>query len=234
MLPRISRRNGQTKVQRNQNYEAGYTIVDGSRTYSASVYREDISNSAFLLSGSLGLASSENMLPDLNSRGVVFNAGNFRRSGYTLAVTQALGERVEFTLAAGRATALIANPVASDALSGDQLRASIFAAPRPWFTARASGSVPGAGTHLAASYGWTDFRALTPMHYSLTARANQEIGWNIAVRQPLPRFGGMRMEAAAEMRNLLAQGYLPISAGDRRGILTNSPRGLRGGLSFIF
>ena len=73
-----------------------------------------------------------------------------------------------------------------------------------------------------------------PSHYSLTTKATQEIGWNFAVRQPLPGFGGMRMEAAAELRNLLAQGYLPISVGDRVTLLTNSPRGVRGGLSFIF
>jgi hypothetical protein len=42
------------------------------------------------------------------------------------------------------------------------------------------------------------------------------------------------MEALADIRNLLAQGYLPIHSGQNQAILTNSPRGLRGGLSFIF
>jgi hypothetical protein len=38
-----------------------------------------------------------------------------------------------------------------------------------------------------------------------------------------------------EMRNLLAQGYLPIeTAAGRRIILTQTPRAVRGGLSFIF
>src|SRR5205823_4174208 len=41
-LPRVSRENGNLSVQRNQNMEAGYELVRGSRTYSASVYREDI------------------------------------------------------------------------------------------------------------------------------------------------------------------------------------------------
>jgi hypothetical protein len=72
------------------------------------------------------------------------------------------------------------------------------------------------------------------VHYSLTGKTSQDMGWNLSVRQPLPAVGGVRMEASAEMRNLLAQGYLPLTAQGRHAILTNCPRGLRGGLSFIF
>jgi hypothetical protein len=44
-----------------------------------------------------------------------------------------------------------------------------------------------------------------------------------------------RMEAVAELRNLLAQGYLPISVpGGQTLLLIETPRMLRGGLSFIF
>jgi hypothetical protein len=44
-----------------------------------------------------------------------------------------------------------------------------------------------------------------------------------------------RFEATAELRNLLEQGYLPLSTGDGRTLLlTNAPRAVRGGLSFIF
>ena len=233
-LPRISRRGDRTRVQRNQNYEAGYAIVDGSRTYTASAFVDDVSNAAFLLSGSLSMISAGDMLPDLNSRGIMFNAGSFRRSGYTVSMTQALGEKVEVTVAAGRASALVAHTLEKANPSGEDLRGAIHASPRPWATVRATATVPVVGTFLSGSYGWTDFRALTPVHFSLTSKASQEVGWNIGVRQPLPRMGGVRMEAAAELRNLLAQGYLPLTAGDRRSILTNSPRGIRGGLSFIF
>jgi hypothetical protein len=92
------------------------------------------------------------------------------------------------------------------------------------------------GTRLAASYGWTDFRALTPVHVFMTQNVNQEIGWNLNIRQPLPGFPGLpgRIEAVADMRNLLAQGYLPVTAGSQTGLLVNSPRAVRGGLNFIF
>jgi hypothetical protein len=43
-----------------------------------------------------------------------------------------------------------------------------------------------------------------------------------------------RLEATAELRNGLGQGYLPITEGGQRVLLIQSPRALRGGLSFIF
>ena len=44
----------------------------------------------------------------------------------------------------------------------------------------------------------------------------------------------VRMEATADLRNLLAQGYLPLGGTAGRSVLTNSPRLVRGGLNFIF
>ena len=56
------------------------------------------------------------------------------------------------------------------------------------------------------------------------------------LRQPIPAFGGIpgRLEATAELRNGLAQGYLPVSQGSQQVLLIQTPRLLRGGLSFIF
>jgi hypothetical protein len=98
-----------------------------------------------------------------------------------------------------------------------------------------AGTLPRTGTRISANYGWTDFHVLMPAHYFITQAANQDIGVNVYVRQPLPR-GGMpwRMEAIAELRNLLAQGYIPIGDAAQRSVLTNAPRALRGGLNFIF
>jgi hypothetical protein len=82
-----------------------------------------------------------------------------------------------------------------------------------------------------------DDNALMPTHLSLTQNMNQETGWNIHIRQPIPGVFGFsgRMEATADLRNMLAQGYLAIpSAGGRPILLMQAPRSVRGGLSFIF
>ena len=44
-----------------------------------------------------------------------------------------------------------------------------------------------------------------------------------------------RIEMTAELRNLLAQGYLPLPSSDGSTLfLVQFPRTIRGGLSFIF
>jgi hypothetical protein len=57
------------------------------------------------------------------------------------------------------------------------------------------------------------------------------------VRQPMPAIPRMpwRMEATAELRNLLAQGYLPLTTpGGDQVLLVNTPRSIRGALAFVF
>jgi hypothetical protein len=44
-----------------------------------------------------------------------------------------------------------------------------------------------------------------------------------------------RLELTADLRNLLAQGYIPLEAGDgRRLLIVQAPRSIRGGLNFVF
>jgi hypothetical protein len=60
---------------------------------------------------------------------------------------------------------------------------------------------------------------------------------NVHVRQPVPKICSMRgrLEITADLRNLLAQGYLPVSTGaGRRALLLHTPRSVRGGFNFIF
>lgn len=197
------------------------------------MYREEVANAVFLVSGATELAGASNLLPDINTRGLVFNAGTYQRMGASAAVTQTVTDHFEIVVSGGTAGALVA-AAGDPAQKLDPLRSQIQSAQRYWATVRADASMPVTGTHLAASYGWTDFNALMPTHLSLTGRTTQQLGWNFSCRQPLPGFGGTRMELSAELRNMLAQGYLLLSDGPRHAQLTNSPRALRGGLSFNF
>jgi hypothetical protein len=139
---------------------------------------------------------------------------------------------LEFAAAAGRAEALISDSTGDAAGS---LRSHIRRSPRPWATIQVKGSVPRTGTQLTTSYGWTDFRALMPIHQSLTGRTYQELGMNVRAIQPLPTMLGVRAELVAEWHNLLAQGYLTMRHKDgREAVLTNTPRQMRVGVGFMF
>ena len=231
---RISRRSNRAAVERTKVIEAGYKLIKGSRTYRASVYAEDVSDAAFLLSGESGFVDPGDLLPDLGSRGIVFNMGDYRRMGYSASVTQSLGDHAAVSIAAGRTDGLALQSPDGLPVNGDDLRSGVRNAPRSWITARAETSAPITKTHLATSYGWTDFSVLMPTHVSLTGETDQRIGWNVYARQPLPAIGGLHMEITADMRNLLAQGYVTVHAQGRQAVLTNAPRAVRGGVSFIF
>jgi hypothetical protein len=237
VLPRVSIRNGRAHVQRTENMEIGYRLSLGSRTYSAGFYHEFVRNAALTMSGP-DVFFPGDMLPDLSSNSYVFNIGNYTRSGFTASVTQNLSDTLTATLAAGRGGVLTSGGHAlPDGASPDALRDMITRAQRHWVRGIVSGLIPVAGTRFVTSYEWSDATTLTPGHVYLTQKIYPETGLNVRIRQPLPGWGALpgRLEASAELRNLLAQGYLPIATGDgRRILLTHYPRAVRGGLSFIF
>jgi hypothetical protein len=122
--------------------------------------------------------------------------------------------------------------------SPDELRAMIHAGRKKSATARITASAPWTGTRMIASYQWAgDNRWAMPGHmYSIQA-VRPMPGLNIMVRQAIPGLGILpwRMEATADLRNLLAQGYLPLgTVGGQQVLLVETPRSFRGGLSFIF
>jgi hypothetical protein len=237
VLPRVSLRNGAAQVQRTQNMEIAYSVDVGTRTFTVGAYREMVGNAALTLSAPEGFYFGGDLLPDLSSNSSVFNIGGFRRSGYTASVSQAFGENYSAMVAYGRGGVLSTDGRTLSTSNPNELRGMIQREQRHWLRGRISGIVPGAQTRFAASYEWTDHRSLTPGHVFLTQTIYPETGLNVRLRQPLPGLGSIpgRIEASAELRNMLAQGYLPITMSDgRRLVLANSPRAVRGGLSFIF
>ncbi len=236
LLPRVSLLDGQPKVERTQDIEIGYEKSAGSRTFNLSGFREIVSNGALTVMAPGDLFAAGDVLPDISSDSGILNIGNYQRYGYAASVTQALGDRLEVSASAGRAGAFTASDSTIDVASADEVRSRLRNEQRFWGSARASATLPGASTQITASYEWTDYSALMPMHYYLTQKAYPEPGLNIHIRQPLPCWGSLpgHLEATVDLRNMMAQGYLPLSVAARRVLLMQNPRAFRGGLSFIF
>lgn len=235
-LPAVSRAGGVTRLERSRNFEAGYQLVRGSRKYYASMYSQTVSDAAFNMSSPPILSSRTDLLPALDGNYYVFDIGEYQRAGYNAAVTQALGDHAEFTLGAGRSGDLMSNPAQFPGNTASDIRSEIRTTQRYFVMARASATIPGLSTRIIASYGWTGAGVLMPVHDSLVSPVNQQQGLNIAVHQPLPHFIGIggRLEATGELRNAFAEGYLPVDTAGHCAVITDSPRSLRGGLSFIF
>jgi hypothetical protein len=235
MFPRLSLADDHTRLQRGEECEVAVARKMRSRAVRLSAYREVLSDAAIAMVTPLGFYMAGNIVPDLFSNSSVFNAGNFDMTGLDAAFTQNLGQHVNASVSYGNEGALTAWPGELESNSPDELRSMLHAGRRQAVTARLAATVPHTGTHLIASYqiALGDARwVMAGNPYSMQPLRSLP-GMNLGLRQPIPGLG-KRVEATAELRNILAQGYLGINTSSGRLLLVDNPRSVRGGLAFIF
>jgi hypothetical protein len=152
-------------------------------------------------------------------------------------VTQDLGDDYKVTVFYGSVG--VVSPAGSEipGEAASDLRKILDVSHRPALTLQVSGALRHSGTRFVASYQWTDYRSAMPGPSFSAASTVPESGLNVILRQPMPAIPRVpwRMEASAELRNLLAQGYLPLTTpGGESVLLVNTPRSIRGALAFVF
>jgi carboxypeptidase family protein len=237
LFPLMSLRGGRAEVQRGDDIEAGYARTMGSRRFGVSVFRQSVDNLALTIAAPNGFLPVGDILPDFFSGTAMFNAGNFASVGYVATATQSLGDNVSATVVYGSTGALTANQ--GEPLDGnpDDLRALLHGGRQQSVTFRVDVTSRHTGTHIRASYEVADGRFSVPEPIYATGSLRPQPGLNVYVRQAIPGLPGLpwRMELTADLRNLLQQGYLPLSTVDGSSlVLMENPRMFRGGLSFIF
>jgi hypothetical protein len=234
MFPRVSLRKNRARVQSNTVAEVGYRKDLGSLSVGGAVYSDSVRDATVTAAGSNSWIGSANLLPDLASESSIFNLGDMRTVGYMASATQEFAAGWTASVAGGSSGMLTAPTSASAAAD---LRRRLNTEYRGWAAVRLAGTLRSSGTRLAASYLWTPSGTLGPTHVYLTERWQPLTGLNFQFRQPLPSFGGLpgHLEMTADLRNLMAQGYVPVATPDGQILyLIHFPRAIRGGLSFIF
>jgi hypothetical protein len=157
--------------------------------------------------------------PDLDTRGMRFVLQHKFASDLTATVDYALGGALDLS---------------RPDVPLQQAQQWVSTVRRHALAAKLSGTVPRSHTRWIASYRWTNGSAVTPVDMFNTSAGQSDAFLNIFVRQPIPAFGG-RMEALIDIRNLLAQGYVPVLGQDGQTVyLVDSARSIRGGVSFTF
>ena len=234
-MPRVSLDNGRARIQRGDDYEVGITERFSSREYRFAAYRESVSNTTLTIANPDANLFQGDLLPDMYSRSALFNAGRFDTMGYLATVTQDLNQ--DYKVSASFGSNGVMMPARTTLNSADDLRKVMQAGNRPAVTLRASGTIKQSGTKFIASYQWTNYQSALPLPQFATQSVRPGPGMNIMLRQPIPSPPGIpwRVEATAELRNMLAQGYLGLTMTDGRPLLlVNTPRSVRGGLAFVF
>jgi hypothetical protein len=236
-LPGVSLNTGQAKVQRGENYELGVSQRFGSREFRVSAAQESVSNTMLTIASPEAGLFPGDLLPNLFSNSASFDMGRYENFSYTAAMTQNLGENYKVTLLYGSIGVVSPRAGEIPGESGNDLRNILQEGRRQAVTLQVSGTYRHTGTRFRASYQWTDYQSAMQGPQFSTESTRPEPGFNVMVRQPMPAIPRMpwRMEATAELRNLLAQGYLPLTTpGGDQVLLVNTPRSIRGALAFVF
>jgi len=231
--PRVSMTNFSTRLERAHHHELSVSRRLGRNSLQVAVFSDRVANTALIGTGEVSAAGGF-LLPDIYS-------GTFTYAGDTLA-TRGVRVVLERKFASDlTATLDYAYGGVLDLTKPDveiqNAQSWISTQSRHALAAKLSGTVPGAHTRWIASYRWINGPALTPVDMFNSSPGQSDPYLNVFIRQPIPTLGFLpaHMEMLVDLRNLLAQGYVPVVGQDGQTVyLVQSARAVRGGVSITF
>ncbi|HZR30563.1 MAG TPA: carboxypeptidase-like regulatory domain-containing protein [Terriglobales bacterium] len=230
--PRVSVTGGSPALERAHHHELSISHRSRETNLQAAVFADRILNTALTGIGNPN-AELEDVLPDVYAQTFTYKGRELRSTGVRLVAQRQLASGITGTLDYAYGSVLSAAP-------GSQwhsLPTALHTEGRHAVTTKVSGTAPLSKTRWITSYKWTSGEALTPVDLFNTSAGQADPYWSIFIRQPIPGtiFNSGHMEALLEIRNLLAEGYVPVFGQDGHTLyLVQAPRSLRGGVAFTF
>ncbi len=237
-FPALMLRNGRPFFQSGLYEEIGYEQRFGSHgLIQAAAFHQQLNHTAVYGRSNAGLTlDPANFLSDLAAGGFTYDGSRMRTNGFRVGYLRKFSDRWEASFGYGLAGALTADSRAVTDFA--EVRNLLRPAYRQSLMGGVVTRLPQSGTRLAASYRWLSGDVVAPPDPFNDSFAAADPYLNLEVRQPLPGFfifPAGRIEARADFRNLLAQGYIPIRSSDGQVVyLIPAFRTFRGGVSFQF
>jgi Carboxypeptidase regulatory-like domain len=231
--PRMSVNGYAPALERAHHQEVAVSHREGKTSMQAAVYFDRIGNPALTGVGEFSAANGD-VLPDPYSGTFTYQGENLDTRGMRLVLERQLVSDISATLDYSYGGTLDLDK--SDVKLQDAREATTQHY-RHAISAKLSGGVPGAKTRWIASYGWTSGRSLTPVDMFNSSAGQADPFLDFFIRQPVPGMASLpgHMDVLLEIRNLLAQGYVPVMGQDGRTVyLVQSARAVRGGVAFNF
>ena len=206
----------------------------------AAVYQDGFQNTAVWGTGSAAVVTelAGNVMPNPASSGMTLNAGSYRSSGFRAQYSRRFSDVVEAAVMYASGDALAATP---DAPAVGGLASGWRQALRPErsraMACKVSTRAPRSRTQVIASYEFLSGQRVTTVDPYGEANLGVHPYLDLQVRQPLPNLAFLpaHIEAMADFRNLLAQGYVPVGgSGEEALFLAPAYRSFRGGFSVQF
>lgn len=230
--PRISMRGHRASLEHAQHHELSVSRRVGKNNLQVAAYADHVRDAALVGAGEVTADSGE-FLPDVYSGTFTYRGGNLSTQGLRLVAERKLLPELTATIDYGYG-GVIALPVSG--IFWQEAQALLRVERRHAAAVKLAGAIPHCKTRWIASYKWTSGTALTPVDMFNASPGESDPFLNIFIRQPLPTsFLPGHMEALLDLRNLMAQGYIPVLGQDGQMLyLVQSSRSVRGGLAFSF
>jgi hypothetical protein len=231
--PRVSLAGYAPALERARHHEISVSRRIGKTNLQLAGFSDRISRTALIGVGDASTEGGE-ILPDVYSGSFTYQGKDLETSGLRVVLERKLNDEVTATFDYGYGGVL---DFRSEGQNVSSARAAMQTVSRHALAAKLKGTVPHVKTHWIASYRWTSGQALTPVDLFNTSPGQADPYLNFFIRQPVPSMGFLpaHMEVLLELRNLLAEGYVPVYGQDGRMLyLVQSARALRGGVAFNF
>ncbi len=231
--PRISVSNFTTKLESAHHQELNVSRRVGKDNIQLAVFRDRVDNTALLGTGNVTAAGGE-LLPDMYSGTFTYAGDRLEARGMRVVLARKLYSDLTATLDYACGDVL---DLAKPDVEIQSARQWLSTARRQAVAAKFSGTVPRTHTQWIASYRWINGSALTPVDMFNASPGQSDPFLNLFVRQPIPTMGFLpaHMEALVDLRNLLAQGYVPVVGQDGQTVyFVQSARSVRGGVTISF
>jgi hypothetical protein len=231
--PRVSIANFSPALEHAHHQELSLSRRSGKTNVQAAVYSDRVADPALTGVGEF-LGDAADVLPDPYSGTFTYQGTDLDTRGMRLVVQRKVAPGITATFDYGFGGVLTLHEAQGTLLAA---RDAMVIRDRHTVAAKLNGAVPGAKTRWIASYRWTSGTALTPVDMFDASPGQAEPYLSFFLRQPIPgtRFLPGHMDALIDIRNLLAQGYVPVRGNDRRTVyLVQTARAIRGGVAFTF
>ena len=230
--PRMSITNFTPAVERAHHQEVSVSQRIGKNNVQAAFYSDRVIDPVLTGVGDLS-AESGDVLPDIYSGTFSYQGNDLETRGMRLVLQRKLLADLTATLDYAYGGTL---DLTRPDVELQDAREWIHTERRHALAAKFSGTIPHAKTRWIASYRWTSGPALTPVDLFNSSPGQADPYLNVFLRQPIPAgFLSGHMEMLVDLRNLLAQGYVPVMGRDGRTVyLVQSARSVRGGVAFNF
>jgi hypothetical protein len=199
----------------------------------AAFYTDRLADPALTGVGEISTMSAD-LLPDVYSGTFTYQGRDLETRGLRLVLQRKLASDVTATVNYSYGGTM---ELDREAVNIQDVRDYSVTRNRQAISAKVSGTAPGSKTRWIASYGWTGGHALMPVDMFNASAGQSDPFLDLFFRQPLPGTVSLpgHMDIVVEIRNLLAQGYVPVVGEDGHTLyLVQSARSVRGGVTFNF